>query len=104
MYSPQEHTLTTGREPVAWLRKATDARKAQASAPAAPRRTQRKRGSASFCRRRSNAEGRRTIPLRSRLSCRASFTLEITSSASTDRNSRVEMALTSGVTRFLVMP
>ena len=37
-------------------------------------------------------------------SCRASRTLVMTNSSSTMANSRVEMALISGVTRFLVMP
>ena len=96
--------MTTGREPVSLASTTTVKRKAQASAAAVPRRTQRKRGSAILCPSFSRAVDRWAAPFRLRASARTSFRLDSTSSTSTDRNSKVETALISGVTRFLVMP
>ena len=72
-------------------------------APARPRRTHFQEGWWKRMESRSRKEGGRTSCRSIRRSWRISRTLLSTSRASTDKNSRVDTALTSGVMRFLVM-
>ena len=103
MYSPQEHTFTTGWEEVAPVSSTTTTINPQARAALAPRRTHRQPGAAMRMDSFSKKEGSRISCRASRRSWRISRTLFSTSRASTDRNNRVDTAFTSGVMRFLVM-
>ena len=103
MYSPQEHTLTTGREPVAAARAPTTSTREQAHTPATVRRNQGRRTTGGRMGLRWGM-GFISARLSASFSCRASSTLERISSTSTVMKSRVDTALISGLTRFLVMP
>ena len=85
------------------MSRTTAARKAQAMAPASPRRAHWQAGWLKRMDSRSKKDGSRTSWLAALRSCRASRTLFSTSRASTDKNSRVDTAFTSGVIRFFVM-